>query len=221
MEDEIPVWEALENVEFWDESISWRKFKKRLEVEGVDIEDIIEVFENYDLDKDLYISKQEFKNMVAHTTIHHNLEYPSEPTLSKGIEHGKTLGFLPKLTEVGLSDRIDRLDEKLENILKTLEDIDKKMNIIFTPKTNYGTTNISNKSKPDNKPSSPTKSSKPSPTKQSKSTKRSQAPKPSTAGKGYVFDHRDKPHDLGIGDDNGQTSEDDTYYDSCSDTYFD
>jgi len=55
MDDEIPIWEALGNVEFWEETISWRKFRKRLEGEGADIEDIIQVFENYDLDKDFYI----------------------------------------------------------------------------------------------------------------------------------------------------------------------
>jgi len=75
--------------------------------------------------------------MVAHTTIHHNLEYPVELEYSKRIEHGRALGFLPKVTEVELTDRIDLLDEKIETLLTLIAQIDQKMEIF---EVNYGTT---------------------------------------------------------------------------------
>ena len=128
IEDNTPIWEALDHVHFLDDRIEWPKFRRRLLGEGADLEEIIEVFENYDTDRDYVITQTEYQRMIAHVTTHHTLDNPTINRVETNeIKIGKQRGFVARLDFNDVMERLESIDEHIPDIESQLMQIETQL----------------------------------------------------------------------------------------------
>ena len=128
IEDNTPIWEALDHVHFLDDRIEWPKFRRRLLGEGADLEEVIEVFENYDTDRDYVITQTEYQRMIAHVTTHHALDNPTINRVETNeIKIGKQRGFVARLDFNDVMERLESIDEHIPDIESQLMQIETQL----------------------------------------------------------------------------------------------
>lgn len=132
IEDDVPIWTALERTEFLGNEVHWKQFKKKLIQEGADIGEIIEVFEHYDTDKDFILTREEISIMKSHVTVHHDLKNPGENRHeSAEIKRGKALGLIERIDFNMTRDRVEAIDEKLVELEKRFNEVDREFRILI------------------------------------------------------------------------------------------
>ena len=125
----------MDRVHFLDDRIEWNKFRRRLLGEGADYDDIVDVFENYDTDKDYAISQGELQRMIAHVTTHHTLDNPVIDRLETNyIKVGKKYGFVPRFDLSDIMERLESIDEHIPDIEEQLAQISTQLGQLDTPK---------------------------------------------------------------------------------------
>jgi len=159
IEDNTPIWEALDHVHFLDDRIEWAKFRRRLLGEGADLDEIVEVFENFDTDRDFAISQNEYQRMIAHVTTHHTLDNPVVNRVeTEEIKIGKKRGFVARFDFNDVVERLESIDEHIPEIESQLMQIEtqlKKLNKLKVEQTSVPTKTKAVKDKPP--PAPPTK----------------------------------------------------------------
>ena len=121
----------LFRVHFLDDEIHWKKFRRRMLGEGADLDEIVEVFEAYDTDRDYLISQRELQRMIAHVTTHHNLDNPALNRVeTSDIRQGKKLGFVPRYEYTDILERLDSINEHIPDIESQLVDIGTKLSAL-------------------------------------------------------------------------------------------
>ena len=102
--------------------------------EGADLDEIVEVFEAYDTDRDYLITQRELQRMIAHVTTHHNLENPALNRVETSeIRQGKKLGFVPRYEYADILERLESINEHIPDIESQLVDIGTKLSALQVP----------------------------------------------------------------------------------------